>query len=84
MNSRINPAQLARTANATFLREALSRTRERTLGLLEDYVAALGSDCKVPRRPELNPPLWELCHVAWFQDWWLARNPPRPATKRDA
>ncbi|WP_291810467.1 selenoneine synthase SenA [Limnobacter sp.] len=75
MNSRINPAQLARTANATFLREALSRTRERTLGLLEDYVAALGSDCKVPRRPELNPPLWELCHVAWFQDWWLARNP---------
>eukprot|EP01030_Chromulinospumella_sphaerica_P012068 gene12068-11858_t len=48
---------------------------ERTLGLLEDYVAALGSDCKVPCRPELNPPLWELCHVAWFQDWWLARNP---------
>lgn len=75
MNSRINPAQLARTANARFLRDALLRTRERTLGLLEDYVAALGSECRVPRRPELNPPLWELCHVAWFQDWWLARNP---------
>ncbi|MEQ9107647.1 MAG: SUMF1/EgtB/PvdO family nonheme iron enzyme [Limnobacter sp.] len=75
MNSRTNPAQLARTSNAAFLRDALLRTRERTLGLLADYVAALGEECKVPRRPELNPPLWELCHVAWFQDWWLARNP---------
>lgn len=75
VNSRIHPAHLARTANADFLRSALLRTRERTLGLLEDYVAALGPDCKVPCRPELNPPLWELCHVAWFQDWWLARNP---------
>jgi len=75
VNSRINPAQLARIANATFLRDVLLRARERTLGLLEDYVAALGEECSVPCRPELNPPLWELCHVAWFQDWWLARNP---------
>lgn len=75
MNSRINPAQLARTANAAFLRDAFLRTRERTLGLLADYVAKLGKECRVPRRPELNPPLWELCHVGWFQEWWLARNP---------
>ena len=75
VNSPINPAQLARTSNAAFLRDALRRTRERTLGLLADYVAALGEGCKIPCRPGLNPPLWELCHVAWFQDWWLARNP---------
>jgi len=75
VSSRINPAQLARTANAAFLRDALLRTRERTLGLLADYVAVLGEQCQVPRRAELNPPLWEICHVAWFQDWWLARNP---------
>ena len=75
VNSRITPAQLARTANAAFLRDALLRTRKRTLGLLADYAADLGEECRVPRRPELNPPLWELCHVAWFQEWWLARNP---------
>lgn len=75
VNSRTDPAQLARTSDAAFLRDALLRTRERTLGLLADYVAALGESCEVPRRAELNPPLWEICHVAWFQDWWLARNP---------
>lgn len=75
MNQQPNPAQLARTAGAAFLREALLRTRERTSGLLSSYVAALGENCSVPCRAELNPPLWELCHVAWFQDWWLARNP---------
>ena len=75
MNQQPSPAQLARTSNAVYLREALSRTRKRTLGLLGSYVAALGEHCSVPCRPELNPPLWELCHVAWFQDWWLSRNP---------
>ncbi|HEX4918359.1 MAG TPA: selenoneine synthase SenA [Limnobacter sp.] len=65
----------ARTADAEFLRLGLVRTRARTLGLLENYAHALGDECRVPCRPELNPPLWELCHVAWFQDWWLARNP---------
>ena len=75
MNAEPNPAELARTAGADFLHEALLRTRARTLGLLGDYVAALGAECKVPCLPELNPPLWEICHVAWFQDWWLARNP---------
>ena len=75
MNTCLDPAQLARTSNAAFLRKALLRTRERTLGLLANYVSALGEQCEVPCRPELNPPLWELCHVAWFQDWWIARNP---------
>ncbi|HEX4856747.1 MAG TPA: DinB family protein, partial [Limnobacter sp.] len=75
MNSIPSPSHLVRTADADFLRAALIRTRERTLGLLSDYAASLGEECRVPCRPELNPPLWELCHVAWFQDWWLARNP---------
>ena len=75
MNADLKLAELARTADADFLHEALLRTRARTLGLLDDYAAALGCACKVPCQPELNPPLWEICHVAWFQDWWLARNP---------
>ncbi|WP_370263021.1 selenoneine synthase SenA [Limnobacter sp.] len=70
-----NPAHLARFADGAFLLQALPRARQRTLGLLQDYVRALGEDCAVPCQAELNPPLWELCHVAWFQEWWLARNP---------
>ncbi|TCP08736.1 selenoneine synthase SenA [Caldimonas thermodepolymerans] len=27
--------------------------------------------------PELNPPLWELGHVGWFQEYWIARNVER-------
>jgi gamma-glutamyl hercynylcysteine S-oxide synthase len=75
VNSIPSPSHLVRTSCAEYLRSALLRTRERTLGLLADYVAGLGEDCRVPCRLGLNPPLWELCHVAWFQDWWLARNP---------
>lgn len=70
-----NPMSTARFANARQLSLLLQETRSRTLALLEDYVLALGEDCKVPQGAELNPPLWELCHVAWFQDWWLSRNP---------
>ena len=48
-------------------------------------------------RPELNPPLWELGHIGWFQAWWLQRFSARalgvhadpelprgPATRADA
>ena len=29
----------------------------------------------MPCTPELNLPLWELGHIGWFADWWIARNP---------
>ena len=56
---------------------ALLDARERTLRLAEDFRAALGPQPRVPYAAELNPPLWELGHVAWFQEWWIARNPQR-------
>lgn len=60
------------------VRKALVAARERTLALAGDYAAALGNRRPViPYAPELNPPLWELGHVAWFQEWWIARNPAR-------
>jgi gamma-glutamyl hercynylcysteine S-oxide synthase len=31
----------------------------------------------VPREATLNPPLWELGHVGWFQAHWIGRNPQR-------
>lgn len=59
------------------VRAALLGARERTLALAQDFRAALGSRPRLPVGPGLNPPLWEWGHVAWFQEWWLARNPQR-------
>ncbi|GAA6142335.1 SUMF1/EgtB/PvdO family nonheme iron enzyme [Hydrogenophaga sp. 5NK40-0174] len=59
------------------LAAALQQCRTRTLALSAAYEAALGSTLHVPCTPELNPPIWELGHVGWFYDWWLARNPER-------
>ncbi|MGV3495146.1 MAG: selenoneine synthase SenA [Ramlibacter sp.] len=59
------------------VRAALLAARERTLRLAEDYRAALGPSPQVPYAAELNPPLWELGHIAWFQEWWVGRNPQR-------
>ncbi len=36
----------------------------------------------VPSRHGLNPPLWELGHIGWFQGWWTTRNPQRRAGAR--
>lgn len=70
-------AHQARVSKGKHLARLLEAARVRTITLLADYVAALGPELRVPRRPELNPPLWELGHLAWFQDWWIGRNPHR-------
>ena len=70
-------AQAARNADAQMLAQYLQDSRMRTLALLEAYVSALGQTLAVPCTPQLNPPLWELGHIAWFQEFWLARNPQR-------
>ena len=39
----------------------------------------------VPQVPTVNPPLWEIGHVAWFQERWLLRHAnARPSLCRDA
>jgi len=80
-----------RKGTTSDVRAALLAARERTLALARDFAAALGAQPHVPYAPELNPPLWELGHVAWFQEWWIARNPQRgrgvhadPDAARDA
>lgn len=62
---------------AAQVREALLVARRRTLALADRVADALGPRPQVPYAPELNPPLWELGHVGWFQEWWIARNPQR-------
>ncbi len=67
----------ARQANASDLAVLLRDSRARTLALAHAYAAALGPAMPVPTTPELNPPLWELGHMGWFQEFWISRNPQR-------
>jgi iron(II)-dependent oxidoreductase len=65
-----------RTAGPQALARALQATRARTLGLIQAWHNAL-PDLSVPPLPQMNPPLWEWGHVAWFQEWWTVRNRQR-------
>ncbi len=68
---------MARQADRATLASALVDARERTLRQFAAFEAALGPGLRVPCTPELNLPLWELGHIGWFADWWIARNPQR-------
>jgi ergothioneine biosynthesis protein EgtB len=68
-------ADKARHAGWETLATALMDARERTLRLFAAFESALGPGLRVPCLPELNLPLWELGHIGWFADWWIARNP---------
>jgi formylglycine-generating enzyme required for sulfatase activity len=72
-----SPAIAARTGGRDALAAAIRDSRRRTLGLLDAYVAKLGEELALPYSPQFNPTLWEVGHVAWFYDSWIARNPQR-------
>ena len=61
----------ARHANRSELDQMLRDSRRRALLLADAYAAALGDSLVVPKLATLNPPLWELGHIAWFADHWL-------------
>ena len=60
--SRITSAQLV---------EALKEIRARTLELVADL-----SETQLigPRLQIVNPPRWEIGHIAWFQEFWILRH----------
>ena len=71
-------AEALRSGGREPVRAALLAARRRTLALAQVYAQALRADAmRVPYRPTLNPPLWELGHIAWFQEWWIGRNRQR-------
>ena len=76
-DARWSHAAYIRTAPPSALAQALGESRQRTIALARAYQTHLGPQLHVAQRPELNPPLWELGHVGWFQEWWVGRNPQR-------
>jgi iron(II)-dependent oxidoreductase len=78
MNANANLLPIAPALLAEWLRDA----RQRTLDLIVDLDDAqlLG-----PRLGIVNPPLWEIGHLAWFAERWVLRHAGgRPPLRRDA
>jgi EgtB-related family protein len=61
-----------RQVNIQTLSKALQELRGHTLNSFECYLSA--DKLTVPCKTGLNPPVWELGHLAWFQEYWIARN----------
>ena len=67
-----------RSGGKELLSLALMDARNHTLHLFAQYQKALeGVNYVVPQLDTVNPPLWELGHIGWFQEWWIARNTQR-------
>ena len=58
------------SSTARELAKRLQAARERTLLLASDLN---GGQLLGPRLAIVNPPLWEIAHVAWFQEHWCLR-----------
>jgi gamma-glutamyl hercynylcysteine S-oxide synthase len=71
----INPSINWRCATAEQITHGLQDLRHKTLAVFDAYVAA--DRLTLPYADELNPPLWELGHLAWFQEFWIGRNQQR-------
>ena len=67
-----------RHATPSALAAALTASRRDTLATFAVCEQALRA-LSVPQRAALNPPLWELGHIGWFHEFWIARNPQRAA-----
>ncbi|GAB3553064.1 ergothioneine biosynthesis protein EgtB [Noviherbaspirillum agri] len=64
-----------RTAAPNELAAALQDARDYTLALMDCFAAAgMDAASNVPVLPHINPPLWELGHIAWFAEWYVLRE----------
>jgi len=74
---------LIRSGGKELLSLALMDARNHTLHLFAQYQNALAAvSYVVPLGETVNPPLWELGHIGWFQEWWIARNIQRACGAR--
>ena len=64
-----------RTAGPEQLACALREARNYTLCLFDAFVeAGLDDSARVPQLKVVNPPLWELGHIAWFAELFIVRQ----------
>ena len=73
----VDAAACARHGDAKVLELELAATRDRTLAMLAAWRAQLGDALTVDYDETCNPLRWELGHIGWFEEWWLARNRER-------
>ena len=67
-----------RQAGRELLSLALMDARNHSLHLFSECDAAVGQGAlDAGLRLSVNPPLWELGHTGWFQEWWIGRNMQR-------
>ena len=72
-----------RSGGKELLSLALMDARNHTLHLFAQYQKSLeGVNYVVPQLAAVNPPLWELGHIGWFQEWWIGRNMQRALGRR--
>src|SRR5688500_19521203 len=57
--------------NSESLSEIIMDARQRTLDLVADLT---DEEMRGPQLRIVNPPLWEIGHVGWFQEYWVLRN----------
>ncbi len=74
MNPHSHVGNSIRLAKGPALAQALASSRSDTLATFAKFEAALApTGGALPVSPQWNPPLWELGHIGWFQEVWLAR-----------
>lgn len=78
------------TASQPMRAESLRDARARLLSVYADLPESYWIASRFPYREIINPPLWEIAHVAWFQEYWCLRYDPeqdraiRPSIFRNA
>ncbi|HEY7166898.1 MAG TPA: selenoneine synthase SenA [Candidatus Binatia bacterium] len=64
-------SDLTRLKEAAQMTAVMREFRGRTLDLVADLD---DSQLIGPQLPTVNPPLWEIGHIAWFQEFWTLRH----------
>lgn len=69
------PLKTFRNASPEQLAAAMQHARNYTLVLFDQFVSSgLDDLARVPYLTIINPPLWELGHIAWFAEWFVLRE----------
>jgi len=78
MNQPVNDRIVSRQLSAQQLHGALIQARNLTQLLLKQW-RTLSNDARaiLPIHTDWNLPEWEAGHIAWFQEFWIARNTDR-------